>query len=363
MFWSSGQLTRQSLCRPPKGLCRKPKKGALLVENIIDQIFEPQFKQLSLHPVSGTAQIKGSGITYRPAPDVGDGYYWVQPIRGLCAVTIVDLTFKKEIELNYEHPSFLAVGNYAPPFMAHFQENTAASYSAQCAKTKNHLVGYINDASRFRAGISGGGTMRCVSVTMLPEYFRSFLPKYFSADQRELVYSVEGLADTAAMPELEYLFAQICRINPSVNSGDLYFESKVLELLSLIQIQREQQKALPDRSALDEDTVAMIHRVAAFLQNHCEQRFTLEALGKIFYTNKNKLSYLFRLVYNQSIPAYIQNVRLEKAKKQLEYPGISIYDIAHSIGFRNQGSFSDWFRKEAGLSPSEYRNKVNGWDC
>ena len=332
------------------------------MENIIEQIFEPQFRQISLHPVSGTAQIKGSGITYRPAPDVGDGYYWVQPIRDLCAVTIVDLTFKKEIELNYEHPSFLTVGNYAPPVVPHFQENTAASYSTQCAKTKNHLIGYINDASRFRAGISAGGAMRCVSVTMLPRYFRSFLPKYFSVDQQELVYSVEGLADMVTMPELEYLFAQICRINPSVKSGNLYFESKVLELLSLIQIQQERQKEFPDISALDEDTVAMIHRVAAFLQNHCEQHFTLETLGKIFYTNKNKLSYLFRLVYNESIPGYIQKMRLEKAKKQLEYPGISIYEIAHSIGFKNQGSFSDWFRKEAGFSPSEYRNKVNRWD-
>src|SRR5699024_9267418 len=88
---------------------RSRKKGALLLENIIEQIFEPQFRQISLRPVSGNNQIKGSGITYRPAPDVGEGYYWVQPIRDLCAVTIADLTFKKEVELNYEHPSFLKV--------------------------------------------------------------------------------------------------------------------------------------------------------------------------------------------------------------------------------------------------------------
>ena len=100
------------------------------MENIIEQIFEPQFRQISLRPVSGNNQIKGSGITYRPAPDVGEGYYWVQPIRDLCAVTIADLTFKKEVELNYEHPSFLAVGNYAPPLVPHFQGNTVASYSA-----------------------------------------------------------------------------------------------------------------------------------------------------------------------------------------------------------------------------------------
>ena len=81
-----------------------------------------------------------------------------------------------------------------------------------------------------------------------------------------------------------------------------------------------------------------------------------------FYTNKNKLSYIFRLVYSESIPDYIQKMRLEKAQKQLEHPGISIYEIAHSIGFKNQGSFSDWFRKETGFSPSEYRNKTNGGD-
>ena len=56
----------------------------------------------------------------------------------------------------------------------------------------------------------------------------------------------------------------------------------------MIQIQQEHQKAFPDTSALDEDTIAMIHRLAAFLQNHCDQHLTLETLGKIFYTNKNK---------------------------------------------------------------------------
>ena len=305
---------------------RSRKKGVLLLENIIEQIFEPQFRQISLRPVSGNNQIKGSGITYRPAPDVGEGYYWVQPIRDLCAVTIADLTFKKEVELNYEHPSFLAVGNYAPPLVPHFQGNTAASYSARCVRTENHLVGYINNASRFRAGISEGGTMRCVSVTMLPGYFRSFLPKCFSVDHQELIHSVEGLSDMVTMPELEYLFAQICRINPSAKNGGLYFESKVLELLSLIQIQQEQQKTFPDTSALDEDTIAMIHRLAAFLQNHCDQHLTLETLGKIF---SEKSSTDFLIIFSN----------LRKCWKGLLYQAFPAFcvseDTPHIMAFRS----------------------------
>ena len=82
----------------------------------------------------------------------------------------------------------------------------------------------------------------------------------YRIEDQELVHSVEGLAGMVTMPELEYLFAQICRVSPSAQSGSLYFESKVLELLSLIQIQQEHQKAFPDILALDEDTIAMIHR-------------------------------------------------------------------------------------------------------
>ena len=114
----------------------------------------------------------------------------------------------------------------------------------------------------------------------------------------------------------------------------------------MIQIQQEHQKAFPDTSALDEDTIAMIHRLAAFLQNHCDQHLTLETLGKIFYTNKNKLSYLFRLVYRESIPDYIQKMRLEKAQKQLEHPGISIYEIAHSIGSKIKEVFQIGLEKK-----------------
>lgn len=332
------------------------EKEVFLVGNILDQLFEPQFKQISLYPASGSDQLKGSGITYRPAPDVGDGYYWVHPIRDLCVVAIADLTFKKETELNYDHPSFLTIGNYASPLVPYFQGNTSDVYYVRCTRTEDHLAGYVNNASRFRAGISCGETIRLVSVTMLPDYFRSFLQKNFSVDQQALIHSIEGLAGRTSMPELEYLFTQICRAEPTVQNGSLYFESKVLELISLLQMQQEHQKAFPEVSALDEATVAMVRRLAVFLESHCDQHLTLETLGKIFYTNKNKLSYLFRLVYNESIPAYIQKMRLEKAQKQLEHPGISIYEIASSVGFKNQGSFSEWFKKETGLTPSEYRS-------
>ena len=168
--------------------------------------------------------------------------------------------------------------------------------------------------------------MRCVSVTMLPGYFRSFLPKCFSVDHQELIHSVEGLSDMVTMPELEYLFAQICRINPSAKNGGLYFESKVLELLSLIQIQQEQQKTFPDTSALDEDTIAMIHRLAAFLQNHCDQHLTLETLGKIF---SEKSSTDFLIIFSN----------LRKCWKGLLYQAFPAFcvseDTPHIMAFRS----------------------------
>jgi AraC-like DNA-binding protein len=327
--------------------------------SIIEDVFVPQFTQLNLSPTIGVQSIKKCGITYRPKTDKIKGYFWVLPIRNLCAITIADLQFSEEVKLRYAHPPFIAIGNYAPPLLEHFDVNTEVSYAAQCAKTENHLVGYIDKETYFNATMPSGGVFQCVSITMLPDYYEKFLPNYFSLTTSEIIKMIESIKEMSTLPEIEYLFAQICKANPSAQGGALYYESKILELISLIQMRHENASAFPDSEPLDEETIAMIHRVAKFIQKNCEQHITIETLSKIFYTNKNKLSYLFRMIYGVSIIDYFQKMRIEKAKNLLETTDLSIHEIANMVGYKNQGSFSERFKEETDLTPTEYKKILN----
>ncbi len=63
----------------------------------------------------------------------------------------------------------------------------------------------------------------------------------------------------------------------------------------------------------------------------------------------------FRHVYKQTPHQYLMKKRIAKAKELLRNSDLSITEICMTVGYESLGSFSTLFRKEAGLSPSDYR--------
>ena len=54
---------------------------------------------------------------------------------------------------------------------------------------------------------------------------------------------------------------------------------------------------------------------------------------------------------------YLTNVRLEKAKEMLRNSDAKTYEIAEKSGFSEPNYFSFIFKKNVGVSPSQYRNE------
>ena len=62
----------------------------------------------------------------------------------------------------------------------------------------------------------------------------------------------------------------------------------------------------------------------------------------------------------RSVGAWIDIVRIQRAKRLLSSTDLSIIDIATSVGVEDQSYFSRLFKKEAGITPSAYRKKMHG---
>ena len=56
---------------------------------------------------------------------------------------------------------------------------------------------------------------------------------------------------------------------------------------------------------------------------------------------------------------YIQRVKIEAAKKQLESGRKTVNEVMYDVGYTDVKAFRDVFKKVAGMSPVDYRNKYN----
>jgi AraC-like DNA-binding protein len=55
----------------------------------------------------------------------------------------------------------------------------------------------------------------------------------------------------------------------------------------------------------------------------------------------------------------IKRIRLSKAAKLLQSKQENISEIALDVGFSNPAYFSECFRKQFGVTPSQYQQKFN----
>lgn len=96
-----------------------------------------------------------------------------------------------------------------------------------------------------------------------------------------------------------------------------------------------------------------------FIHENFHQQLTVERLASIEHFN---VSYYCKWFYNQTgmTPnAYIQQIRLEKAKELLETTELSLLEIALQVGYSHQSSLTRLFRKIEGLNPIWYRKRRN----
>jgi AraC-like DNA-binding protein len=100
----------------------------------------------------------------------------------------------------------------------------------------------------------------------------------------------------------------------------------------------------------------IIENAIVLIKNNFQNKLCLNEIGK-----KSGLSYVQFLrrfkAYSGLTPAeYVKALRLQKAKDLLTNTKLQIRQIAYSCGFENEYYFSNFFKKQTGISPTSFRN-------
>ncbi|MDT2358057.1 helix-turn-helix transcriptional regulator, partial [Enterococcus faecium] len=73
--------------------------------------------------------------------------------------------------------------------------------------------------------------------------------------------------------------------------------------------------------------------------------------------NPNYLSNVFKKETGEKFGDFVQNHRLEVAKKWLKETNLSVKEIAERLQYRNPQNFIRFFKKKESITPGEYRKK------
>lgn len=124
---------------------------------------------------------------------------------------------------------------------------------------------------------------------------------------------------------------------------------KLLQFLSSF-VYSPEERALHDTATADP-----VNRSIAFMRKNVNQTLTVEALAAQANYSVSHFTSLFRQKTGFSPIHYFNQLKIQQACQHLHFTDRSVKEIGYELGFQDSFYFSRLFKKQMGLSPSQYR--------
>ncbi|SDS08639.1 two-component system, response regulator YesN [Paenibacillaceae bacterium GAS479] len=103
---------------------------------------------------------------------------------------------------------------------------------------------------------------------------------------------------------------------------------------------------------------SQIGKALLYIEEHyAEDRVSLQDICRHVLMSTSYFSQMFKQETGETFVEYLTRFRMSKAKDLLTSTSLKFYEIASMVGYSDPNYFSLSFKKHAGLSPREYREK------
>ena len=135
---------------------------------------------------------------------------------------------------------------------------------------------------------------------------------------------------------------------------------RYLEELLIHLVRRGHQTASPAsaRTAADTGQQKIVDSVIFYLKDNIENPVTLDSMVENIAFSKTYLKTLFKKKTGTTIMKYLTRLRIDKAKQLLSEGNSTVSEISALCGFSTVHYFSNTFKKETGMTPTEYIKTV-----
>ena len=219
-------------------------------------------------------------------------------------------------------------------------------------------------------GVRHGGTRPCPAGTTF--YWLHFvLPgKYELGGSEDALAMARGLGKTRPMilaplfaddldvPRLLVPLSQLIEVVQRERASEFYLNCLAMSFLLELTEQVLERYICdgPSRPCAP----ASLRYVMEWIRMNLDGDLRLEALAKRFGYNPTYLSASFSRHVGCTLSQYIRRTRMEKAKALLVTLPHPVEQIAHLVGYRDAKYFLRCFKREEGMTPTQFREACRG---
>jgi AraC family transcriptional regulator, regulatory protein of adaptative response / methylphosphotriester-DNA alkyltransferase methyltransferase len=105
------------------------------------------------------------------------------------------------------------------------------------------------------------------------------------------------------------------------------------------------------RTSLFEDAVAIVEAEYA-------ADLSLDDIARRVASSRRQLQRAYSEIGQTTFREHLTAVRMERAADLLRTRGLTVRDVAHRVGYRQPAQFAKAFRRQHGVSPSDFRARA-----
>ncbi|MBD1392833.1 GlxA family transcriptional regulator [Mucilaginibacter glaciei] len=192
----------------------------------------------------------------------------------------------------------------------------------------------------------------CSTHWRFAEQFRDMFPEVTLVDDR-IVTEQQGLYSSGGATSywnlLLYLVEKYAGRDMSIMAAKVF----------ALEIDRKSQSPFIMFNGQKTHEDEPIKKAQEFIEANIAGRISVEDLAFKYAIGKRHFERRFKKATNNTPVEYIQRVKIEAAKKQLETGRRNVNEVMYNVGYTDTKAFRTVFKKITGLSPVEYRNKYN----
>lgn len=331
------------------------ESNAIEQENPLYKMFVTQLSQLhtvcaeeALARGFGQANlVRSIGETWFVDPRYGRGSYWFYLMDRDTIVVSMDITYKCAVGAAIETVPYLGFGLY---------EHAMPMYcSPECAGSNCKLIGHNWDGGPHISSFEPGKRLSSASITIAPEAIHRYADA-LRCDVEKLHHAIVGLTMSDGVPGLPSALRGLNITRPAASVADAYYHAKVIECFALLASSIPERVTAADAVRIsDKDCVSCI---CSYIDSNLSSDLSTKTLCDIAHVSEGKMISAFRNVQGETPQSYIRAQRLEYGRRLLLDESREIGKIAKSAGYRNQGAFTDAFKRAYGATPRAYRKRL-----